>query len=120
MSDAERHSDASRHTERKKAPSRGSKPGERRGGGSRKGIPNKATANAKEAISAFVDAQSERLESLLTQIEEQQGPKAAWDCIMDLVEFAVPKLARTEVTGKDGGPQEVKTTLIVKGIVPDE
>jgi len=49
-----------------------------------------------------VDAQAPRLEGLLQKIEEKDGPRAAFTCIMDLLEFHVPKLARTELTGKDG------------------
>lgn len=67
-----------------------------------KGSPNKATANARQAIAAFVDKQTPRLNRLLEQIEQKDGPAAAFRCIMDTVEYHVPKLARTELTGKDG------------------
>jgi hypothetical protein len=76
-------------------------------GGSRAGIPNKATANARAAIGRFVDRNMDRLDSLLDQIEQDQGPQAAWKCIMDLVEYHVPKLARTEHVGDGGGPVRV-------------
>jgi hypothetical protein len=65
--------------------------------------PLQGTVNARAAIGAFIDNNSTRLQTLLDKIEREQGAKAAWDCIMDLVEFHVPKLNRTEVTGKDGG-----------------
>lgn len=81
-----------------------------RRGGRSLGTPNKATTHAREAIAAFVDNNSGRLQSLLDQIEQTEGPKAAWECIIDLVEFHVPKLARTEHTGKDGGAIIVGTT----------
>lgn len=67
-----------------------------------KGSPNKATANAREAIAAFVDRNAPRLEELLAKVEKRDGPAAAYRCIMDLMEYHVPKLARTELTGKDG------------------
>ncbi len=90
-------------------------------GGSRKGIPNKATANAREAIARFVDGNAERLQGWLDQIAETDGPKAAWQCFMDTLEFHVPKLARTEMTGKDGGPiQSEQRVLIIEGIVPHD
>jgi hypothetical protein len=73
-------------------------------GGRPPGAPNKATASARAAIGAFVDRNAERLDDLLDRIEETDGPKAAWDCIMSVVEYHVPKLARTELTGKDGAP----------------
>lgn len=81
-----------------------------------KGSPNKATVNAREAIAAFVDKNAPRLDSLLTAIEEKDGPAAAYRCIMDLLEYHVPKLARTEVTGKDGGP--VKVAQVVDELHP--
>lgn len=77
-------------------------------GGRCKGTPNKSTANAKAAIGAFVDNNTARLQSLLDTIEEKQGAQAAWDCIMDLIEYHVPKLQRTEVTGLDGGALSVE------------
>ncbi len=40
------------------------------------------------------------------EIYETKGAEAAWKCMMDVVEYHVPKLARIETTGKDGGPQE--------------
>jgi hypothetical protein len=73
-------------------------------GGSRKGIPNKATATAREAIARFVDGNAERLNGWLDEIEAQDGAKAAFACFTDLLEYHVPKLARHEHTGKDGGP----------------
>jgi len=104
-----------------------SRPGPKKGtpkvpgsGGSRKGIPNKATGNAREAIALFVDQNSERLNDLLSQIESTEGPKAAWNCIMDLIEYHVPKLARTELTGKDGGPQEVKGNITITLVKPGD
>lgn len=67
------------------------------------GLPNKATANAREAIARFVDGNAERLNGWLDRIEAVDGPKAAFNCFTDLLEYHVPKLARHEHTGKDGG-----------------
>jgi hypothetical protein len=77
------------------------KPGQRFGGRVA-GTPNKATVHAKEAIAAFVDRNAPRLEGWLDQIAKEQGPAAAFRCVTDLLEYHVPKLARTELTGKDG------------------
>ena len=84
------------------------KKGRKPGPGRPKGLPNKATANAREAIAAFVEQQTPRLAHLLERIEAEEGPMAAFKCIQDMVEYHVPKLARTEVTGADGGPQVVR------------
>lgn len=67
------------------------------------GSANKATLNAREAIARFVDGNAERLNGWLDEIEESDGPKAAFQCFADLLEYHVPKLARTEHTGPDGG-----------------
>lgn len=79
-------------------------------GGSRKGRPNKSTTNAREAIARFVDGNADRLNDWLDQIEAKDGPKAAFNCFTDLLEYHVPKLARHEHTGKDGGPMVVSAS----------
>lgn len=66
------------------------------------GSPNKSTVNAREAIASFVEGNVGRLNGLLDTIEAEDGAQAAWDCIVDVLEYHVPKLARTELTGKDG------------------
>lgn len=93
-------------TEQRKPPNAGK--------GRVKGVPNKATKNARQAIGAFVDNNSPRLQRLLDQIEERQGPQAAWNCIIDLIEYHVPKLARTELTGEGGGPVVQRIERVVK------
>jgi hypothetical protein len=69
-----------------------------------KGSPNKATANAREAIARFVDGNAGRLQGWLDEIHQKEGAKEAYRCFADLVEYHVPKLARTEVVGDKGGP----------------
>jgi hypothetical protein len=86
---------------------------ERKGGGSRKGIPNKSTALAREAIAQFVDGNAARLQGWLDEIasDEKQGPAVAFRLMLDVMEYHVPKLARTEHTGEGGGA--VKASLEV-------
>ena len=50
----------------------------------RKGRPNKATANAREAIARLVDGFSPRLEEWLEEIYQKEGPQAAWRCFSDV------------------------------------
>jgi hypothetical protein len=80
------------------------------GGGSRKGIPNKSTAQAREAIALFVDGNADRLQGWLDQIAEDKGPQAAFDCFTSLLEYHVPKLARHEHTGQNGDKIKVEVT----------
>lgn len=76
------------------------------------GVPNKATAAAREAIARFVDGNADRLQGWLDEIasDPKHGPKVAFECFMDVVEYHIPKLARTEHTGKDGGAIVVKAS----------
>jgi len=75
-------------------------------GGRPKGCPNKATSNAREAIARFVDANAERLVGWLDQIAEKD-PDAAFKAYMSVVEYHIPKLARSELTGKDGDKLQI-------------
>lgn len=84
--------------------------GKKTGGGSRKGVPNRSTALAREAIAQFVDNNSDRLQGWLDQIAAEKGPEAAFRCFTDLVEYHVPKLARTELTGQDQGPVKIEVS----------
>jgi len=72
-------------------------------GGRVKGVPNRATANAREAIADFVEGNVDRLNGWLDAIADKD-PKQAFDCFMSVIEYNIPKLARTEVQplDKDG------------------
>jgi hypothetical protein len=81
------------------------------GAGRPKGSPNKATQDARAAIAAFVDGNAHRLTGWLDQVANgdpendlKPNPVKAFEMFQSVVEYHVPKLARTEVTGKDGGP----------------
>ena len=75
-------------------------------GGRVAGVPNKSTALAREAIAKFVDGNSHKLQEWLDEIamNEKLGPKVAFDCFMQVAEYHVPKLARTEHTGDETKP----------------
>ena len=80
------------------------------GKGRVKGTPNKSTAKAREAIAVFVDGNAERLQGWLEAIADdpKYGPKTAFDCFMQVAEYHVPKLARTEHVGDGGGAIEIE------------
>lgn len=84
-----------------------------------KGVPNKVTMKAREAIAAFVEGNVDRLNGWLDQIAEKD-PKDAFDRLMSVVEYHIPKLARTEstITGPNGGP--VKTEMLVRFVDPND
>ena len=77
------------------------------GPGRPKGVVNKSTANAREAIARFVDGNAHRVQIWLDAIAETEGPLKAFQCYTDMIEYHVPKLARTELTGADQGAIEM-------------
>ena len=79
--------------------------------GKKKGVPNKSTTLAREAVARFMDKNTGRLEKWLDQIAEE-SPKDAFDCVMKVMEYHIPKLARSEQTGKDG--EEIQHSLTVR------
>ena len=75
------------------------------GKGRPRGAQNKSTALAREAIARFVDGNAHKLEQWLDQVA-QDNPAEAFKLYQSVVEYHIPKLARTDttVTGADGGP----------------
>jgi hypothetical protein len=85
---------------------RGSKPGERRGG-RQKGTPNKASAAARAVALAFLDRRSDEEIDALWQASKGESATKALAMWLGAMEFVLPKLARNEVSGPDGGPVRV-------------
>lgn len=88
------------------------------GKGRPKGTPNKATHAAREAIAAFVDGNAHRLEGWLTAIaqgdpvaEIKPNPIKAFELFQSVIEYHVPKLARTEHTGDGGGAVQMSLAV---------
>ena len=79
-----------------------------------KGAPNKATKTAREAIARLVDGNAGRMQQWLDQIAEEEGPMAAWRCMADVIEYHVPKLARTEHVGDPDNPLQTSLTVTFK------
>ena len=85
-------------------------------GGRVAGVPNKATQEAREAIKALLDANLPYLQSWIQSTAEgiyddqagkfivQPNPAKACEIVQNLVEYSVPKLARTEVVGDEKTP----------------
>lgn len=83
------------------------------GKGRPKGAVNKATGMAREAIAKLVEGNVDQLQDWLDQIaqDEKQGPSVAFKLLMDVMEYHIPKLARTELTGGGGGPIDHSLTV---------
>jgi hypothetical protein len=66
-----------------------------------KGVVNKRTKDVREAIAQLAQANIEHVQRWLNEIAATD-PAKAMDLYLKMIEYHVPKLARTEVTGKDG------------------
>ena len=84
------------------------------GQGRPKGIPNKATADARKAIAEFVEGNAHRLTGWLDRVAVDK-PEKAFELFQSVVEYHIPKLARTELIGDADKPitfQEIRHTIV--------
>jgi hypothetical protein len=83
-----------------------------------KGSPNKSTAMAREAIATFVEGNTHQMQKWLEQVAEGvrndedkfivlPNPEKAFGMLQSVVEYHLPKLARTEHTGDEDQPVKV-------------
>ena len=96
--------------------SKNTKGGYREGSGRPKGVPNKATTEARELVKRILDNNLPNIESWILStaegiMDDQTGkwivnpnPAKACEIVQNLVEYSVPKLARTEVVGDEKTP----------------
>lgn len=71
------------------------------GKGRKRGTPNKATADVRKAIALLAERNVSKLEGWLMRTARKYPDRAA-DLFLRALEYHVPKLARTEVTGEEG------------------
>lgn len=76
------------------------KPGDRRAGRP-KGTPNRATADVRMAMAQLAEGNIERVQKWLDRVA-RKDPARALDLFLRLLEYYIPKLQRSEFTGKDG------------------
>ena len=79
------------------------------GMGRAKGVPNKSTASVREAIAKMAELNAPRFALWLDEVA-QKSPEKACDIYLRAIEYHIPKLARTEVTGTDGQPVALQVT----------
>jgi hypothetical protein len=84
------------------------------GPGRPKGAPNKSTVTVRNAIAQLLERNVPYMERWLQRVAEgdevlgiKADPHKALDIMLKMSEYHIPKLARTEVTGKDGEAQEM-------------
>ena len=66
-----------------------------------RGTKNKTTVAIREAYQNLVELNLENMSLWIGQVAAE-NPEKAMDLMIKLSEYVIPKLARTEVTGKDG------------------
>lgn len=87
-------------------------------GGRVAGVPNKSTAMAREAIATFVEGNTHKMQEWLQQVAEGvrndddkyivlPNPEKAFGMLQSVMEYHLPKLARTEHTGDEDQPVKV-------------
>lgn len=72
------------------------------GQGRKKGTPNRVTKDVREAIARLAESTVDQVAVWLKAVAAED-PAKALDLWLKMIEYHVPKLARTEMTGKDGG-----------------
>lgn len=70
-------------------------------GGREKGTPNKSTLAVREAIAKLADGHAERFIGWIDKVAETDPGRAA-DLYLKAIEYHIPKLARSELTGANG------------------
>lgn len=80
-----------------------------------KGVPNKATSMAREAIANFVDGNAHKMQEWLEQVAKGvkndddkyivlPNPEKAFGMLQSVMEYHLPKLARSEQVGVEDEP----------------
>jgi hypothetical protein len=86
--------------------------------GRKAGAVNKATSQAREAIARFVDGNAPSMQKWLEQVADGvkndddkyivlPNPEKAFGMLQSVMEYHLPKLARTEHAGDDEQPMKV-------------
>lgn len=83
------------------------KKGHKKLGGRKAGTPNKATAGIRGQIHKFLELGVDRF----TDAIDELPPTEYIEVYLKLIEYGLPKLARTEITGNDGNELQINVTI---------
>ena len=72
-------------------------------GGRKAGVGNKTTVDVRNAIALIAQDNAGTFARWLNEVAAEDPGKAA-DLYLKAIEYHIPKLARSETTGLDGGP----------------
>lgn len=76
------------------------------GKGRPKGVPNKATADVRACVAMIAQNLAPEVEGWIRK-GARKNPLGAANLLATLLEYHIPKLSRTEMTGLNGKPLEV-------------
>ena len=76
----------------------------RKTGGRRKGSVNKTTKDVREAMALIVQGNIENVQKWLEAVPD---PGRRLSLFLDLCEYHIPRLSRSELTGEGGGPLQI-------------
>lgn len=81
------------------------------GAGRKAGTPNKATSEFKDTISELVSGNQEKLQIWLDDVAKDD-PAKAFDLLLKMMEFVIPKLSRTEYKEPEAEKEKVSEVVI--------
>lgn len=84
---------------------RGTKP-PNAGKGRKKGVPNKSTKDVRACVAMIAQNLAPEVEGWIRK-GSKKNPLGAANLLATLLEYHIPKLSRTEMTGLNGKPMEV-------------
>jgi hypothetical protein len=80
------------------------------GPGLPKGYTPKATRDVREAVALIAQGNVDKVQGWLDRVAKED-PGRALDLYVKLLEYHIPKLARSELTGKDG--EALRASLVI-------
>src|SRR4051794_4189254 len=80
------------------------------GSGRAKGTPNHSTERVRLAIARFAEGNVPRLQEWVAAVA-QEDPARAAEITLRAIEYHIPKLGRTELTGADGEKLSVSVQI---------
>ena len=63
--------------------------------------PGKITLKGREALSAIIDGNADRLQGWIDAIEKKEGPAAALRGFVSLLDYVIPRQSRSQLIGAD-------------------
>lgn len=76
-----------------------------------KGIPNKSTTDLREFYRDFLEKNVDKMQAGLEKCFNEDAHKAI-SLLLTMSEYVLPKLQRTEITGKDGEEFTIQVDLL--------